>query len=55
LSEASLRVVLDPNVAVSALITPNGTTGQVVRAGLSGRYRAIVSPRAFLDRLDPSS
>lgn len=44
MSEAPLRVVLDPNVAISALITPNGTTGQVVRAGLSGRYRMIVCP-----------
>jgi len=38
LSEASLRVVLDPNVAVSALITPNGTTGQVVRAASTYRH-----------------
>lgn len=51
MSEAPLRVVLDPNIAISALITPNGTTGQVVRAGLSGRYRTIVCP-GLLEELD---
>jgi putative PIN family toxin of toxin-antitoxin system len=44
LTEALLRVVVDPNVAVSALITPNGITGQVMRAGLQGHYRMIVCP-----------
>jgi predicted nucleic acid-binding protein len=33
LTETLLRIVVDPNVAISALITPDGITGQVVRRG----------------------
>jgi len=39
-----LRVVVDPNVFVSAVIQPAGVSAEVVRAGLSGRFRFIVSP-----------
>jgi putative PIN family toxin of toxin-antitoxin system len=45
-----LRVVVDPNVVVSAAITPDGTTGRVVRAGLAGRFRFLVCPQ-LLDEL----
>lgn len=45
-----LRVVVDPNVIVSAAITPDGTTGRVVRAGLVGRFRFVVCP-LLLDEL----
>lgn len=39
-----LRVVVDPNVFVSAIITPNGVSGAAIRAGLAGRYLIIVCP-----------
>lgn len=39
-----LRVVVDPNVFVSGVIQPAGVSAQVIRAGLAGRFRFIVSP-----------
>lgn len=45
-----LRVVVDPNVLVSAAIKPDGTTGRLVRAGLAGRFRFLVCPQV-LDEL----
>jgi putative PIN family toxin of toxin-antitoxin system len=45
-----LRVVVDPNVFVSAVIQPAGTSAAVIRAGLAGRYRFIACP-ALVDEL----
>lgn len=39
-----LRVVIDPNVVVSAAISPNGVTGRLIRLGLAGQFRMIVCP-----------
>ena len=40
---AETRVVLDSNVWISAVITPNGNAARLVRAGLSGEFKAIAS------------
>lgn len=47
------RAVLDPNVLISALIAPNGTSAQVLGAWLAGVFNLIVSPRlsAELERV----
>ncbi|MCU1463619.1 MAG: hypothetical protein JWO37_3694 [Acidimicrobiales bacterium] len=39
-----LRVVVDPNVVVSAAISPEGVTGQLIRLGLAGQFRIVVCP-----------
>ena len=39
------RVVIDPNVWISALISPSGAPAQVLRAVLAGEVIAVVSPR----------
>jgi putative PIN family toxin of toxin-antitoxin system len=39
-----LRVVLDPNVIVAALLAPTGTPAKVLRAWLDGHYELIASP-----------
>lgn len=39
-----LRVVVDPNVVVSAAISPEGVTGRLIRRGLAGQFRMIVCP-----------
>jgi len=39
-----LRVVLDPGVLVSAIITPHGPTGQLIAAIRTGRIRPVVCP-----------
>jgi len=39
-----LRVVVDPNVVVSAAISPAGVTGRLIRLGLTGRFRIVVCP-----------
>jgi putative PIN family toxin of toxin-antitoxin system len=39
-----LRVVLDPGVLVSAIITPQGPTGQLIAAIRAGRVRPVVCP-----------
>ena len=38
-----LRVVIDPNVFVSAVISPNGVPGEVVRAALARKFHLVVS------------
>jgi len=45
-----LRIVVDPNVFVSAVIQPTGTSAAAVRAGFAGRYRIIACP-ALTDEL----
>jgi putative PIN family toxin of toxin-antitoxin system len=39
-----LRVFVDPNVFVSAVIQPEGTSAAAIRAGLAGHYRFIACP-----------
>lgn len=40
-----MRVVLDANVLVSALLTPKGPPAKIVRAWLDGAFELVVSPR----------
>ena len=40
-----MRVVLDVNVVISALLSPSGAPAQVLRAWLLGAYDLVVSPR----------
>lgn len=40
-----MRVVLDTNVLVSALITPQGTCGTILRLALAGRIQPCVDGR----------
>lgn len=46
-----MRAVLDPNVIVSALLSPTGAPARVLRAWIDGAYELIVSP-ALLDELE---
>lgn len=39
-----MRVVLDGNVFVSAILSPKGTTGTVLRAWRDGRFLLVISP-----------
>jgi putative PIN family toxin of toxin-antitoxin system len=39
-----LRVVVDPNVIVSAAISPDGVTGRLIRLGLGAEFRIVVCP-----------
>jgi len=39
-----VRAVLDPNVIISALLSPTGSPAKVLRAWLDGGYDPIVSP-----------
>ncbi|MGE4426894.1 MAG: putative toxin-antitoxin system toxin component, PIN family [Solirubrobacteraceae bacterium] len=45
-----MRAVLDPNVLVSALLSPRGTPGGIIRAWNDGRFDLVVSA-ALLDEL----
>lgn len=45
-----MRAVLDPNVIVSAVLSPAGTPARLLRSWLDGAYELIVSP-ALLDEL----
>lgn len=45
-----MRAVLDPNVIVSALLSPGGAPGQILRGWLEGRFELIVSP-ALIEEL----
>ncbi|MGD0603154.1 MAG: putative toxin-antitoxin system toxin component, PIN family [Streptosporangiaceae bacterium] len=40
----SLRAVIDPNVWISALISPSGAPADVLRAVLAGEVTAIATP-----------
>lgn len=40
-----MRAVLDPNVIISALLSPTGAPAAVLRAWLEGRYELVVSPQ----------
>ena len=39
-----MRAILDPNVIISALLSPDGAPARVLRAWLEGRFELIVSP-----------
>jgi len=39
-----VRAVLDPNVIISAVLSPSGSPAKVMRAWLDGAYELIVSP-----------
>lgn len=45
-----LKVVLDPNVLISARLSPRGAPGRLLMAWLDGRFELVVSP-ALLDEL----
>ena len=45
-----MRAVLDPNIIVSALLSPNGAPARTLRAWREGRFELIASP-ALLDEL----
>ncbi len=45
-----MRVVLDPNVLLSALISPDGPPREILTAWTQGRFDLIASP-ALLDEL----
>lgn len=40
-----MRVVLDPNVLVSATLSPRGTPAEVIRRWLAGEFELVVSPK----------
>ena len=46
-----LRVVLDPGVLVSAVISPTGAPAEVLDAWREGQFDAVVSPK-LLDELE---
>jgi uncharacterized protein len=39
-----LRAVLDPNVIISAALTPTGSPARVLTAWLNGRFELVISP-----------
>ncbi len=39
-----MRAVLDPNVIISALLSPTGSPARVVKGWLEGGYELVVSP-----------
>lgn len=45
-----MRAVLDPNVLVSALLSPDGPPARILRAWLDGAFELVVSP-LLLDEL----
>jgi putative PIN family toxin of toxin-antitoxin system len=46
-----VRAVLDPNVIISALLSPSGTPARVLRAWIQGGFELIVAP-ALLAELE---
>lgn len=46
-----MRAVLDPNVLISALLSPQGAPAGVLRAWLQGGFELVTSPR-LLDELE---
>jgi putative PIN family toxin of toxin-antitoxin system len=45
-----VRAVLDPNVIISALLSPNATPAPVLRAWIDGSFEFVVSPQ-LIDEL----
>ncbi|MCY4187998.1 MAG: PIN domain-containing protein, partial [Bryobacterales bacterium] len=50
--EAVRRIVLDTNVLVSAILSPDGAARQVLRQCLAGRARPLVGNALFLEYED---
>ncbi len=48
---AEVRAVLDPNVIISGLLSPDGSPARVLRAWLEGGFELIVSPH-LLEELE---
>ena len=46
-----MRVVLDPNVLVSAALSPEGAPAELIRRWLAGDFELVVTP-ALLDELE---
>lgn len=46
-----MRAVLDPNVIISATLSPGGSPGRLFRSWLEGAYELVVSP-LLLDELE---
>ena len=46
-----MRAVLDPNVIISALLSPDGTSARVLRAWILGGFELVVCP-ALLGELE---
>lgn len=46
-----MRAVLDPNVIISALLSPDGTPARVLRAWIQGGFELVVCP-ALLAELE---
>ena len=44
-----MRAVLDPNVLVSALLSPTGAPARALREWVEGRYELVVSPRLLAE------
>ena len=44
-----MRVVLDPNVLVSAALSDRGPSAQLVRAARSGRFELVVCPTLLVE------
>jgi putative PIN family toxin of toxin-antitoxin system len=47
-----MRIVLDTNVIVSALINPNGTPGRILALVLNGKVRIVYDNRIIFEYLD---
>lgn len=47
-----MRVVLDTNVIVSAMLSPNGTPGAILRGVLDGQLRLLVDNRVVFEYSD---
>jgi putative PIN family toxin of toxin-antitoxin system len=44
-----MQAVLDANVIISALLSPQGSPAQVLRAWLDGSFELVVSPRLLAE------
>jgi putative PIN family toxin of toxin-antitoxin system len=44
-----LRAVLDPNVIISALLSPAGSPAKVLTAGFRGEFEIVVSPQLLAE------
>jgi putative PIN family toxin of toxin-antitoxin system len=44
-----VRAVLDPNVLISALLSPGGSPARLVRAWIGGHFELIVSPHLLAE------
>jgi putative PIN family toxin of toxin-antitoxin system len=47
-----MRIVLDTNVIVSALINPNGTPGRILASILNGKVKILYDNRIIFEYID---